>query len=208
MRKSTGHDGFDRPKGPLHSKMDTANVLKPLTDRIPVEKPKRENAALKAEQDTGRITRQQNERDTLREDLNSDEFTAQLAFAFRQRICSCIVDCPPANVSFMPLQLLEMYVHDSTIYKDTPVEKRWIKVCDYFKWKRDWDTDEEIPLAVKYVDRRAEDAPRHLYYLNAANVVEAPEEPMQQLPEDDGARDLLKLWDTLKTFVQEDPSCD
>ena len=197
--RPSGHG--DRPKGPLHSKNNTANVLKPLTYRIPVEKPKRENAALKAEQDTGRITRQ----DTLREDLNSDEFTARLAFAFRQRICSYIVDCPPANVSFMPLQLLEIYVHDSTIYKDRPVEKRWIKVCDYFKWKSDWDTDGEIPLAVKYVDRKAEDAPRHLYYLNAADVVEAPEELMQQLPEDDCARN---LWDTLKKFLQEHPSCD
>ena len=74
--------------------------------------------------------------------------------------------------------------------------------------QRDWDTDDEIPLIVQYIDRRAEDAPRHLYYLNAADVVEAPEELMQQLPEDDCARKLLKLWDTLKAFVQEDPSCD
>ena len=192
---------FDRPKGTLHSKFR----FKRLTVRIPVDKPKRENAALNAEQDTGRIARQQNERDTFREDLNSEEFTAQLAFAFRQRICSYILDCPPANASFMSLQLLEMYVHDSAIYKGTPVQERWNEVCENLDWKWDWDTDGEIPLIVQYIDRRAEDAPRHLYYLNAADVVEAPEELMQQLRKDDCARKLLEFWDA---FVQEDPSCD
>ena len=34
------------------------------------------------------------------------------------------------QVRTLVLQLLELYVHDSQIFKDTPVEKRWNDMCD------------------------------------------------------------------------------
>ena len=80
----------------------------------------------------------------------------RLALAFRQLTCSYVLDRPQRDVHSMTLQMLELHVH--RLYKGTPVAERWMKISVLFSWKENWDTDEEIPPVVQYIDDRADEA--------------------------------------------------
>ena len=122
----------------------------------------------------------------------------RLAFAFRQLTCSYVLDRPQFDVRRMTLQLLELHVH--RLYKGTPVAERWMKICDLFRWKENWDTDEEIPPVVQYVDDRADEAisPYDIDLDETRGRLEETRDHLKQLSSDDCA---CMLLDKLKQIM-------
>ena len=131
-------------------------------------------------------------------------FIAQLALAFRQLVLSCVVGRPRYHVRNLTLQRLELYVHNSRVYQETPVKGRWIDMCKCFGWNEDWDKDDEIPSIVKHIDKEANAIRLRDIDLRLDDEdVEQGREELKQLPENHWAHQLLKLWDKLPTLRTE-----
>ena len=142
-------------------------------------------------------TTQQKVINTLKAERQVTSLVTRLAFAFRLRLCSYIVDKPPLQVHTLELQLLELYVHDSQIFKDTPVETRWNEMCVFFRWNKDWNTDSEIPAVVTYIDENADERLFCYDIDHYDEYVKERRDELKQLPEDHCANKLLILWDML-----------
>ena len=100
----------------------------------------------------------------LTAELNAAYSLARLAFTFRQITCSYVLNRPLGHVRYMTLDLLEHYVHDNDRYNSTPASDRWKNMCLFLDWNEDWDTDDEIPGVVQYIDDKANDAAVPLLY--------------------------------------------
>ena len=168
---------YDDYKGHLDVSLVTEDCTKDTADQM--ERLKRENDALKVE-------------------LAAHSFISMLALSFRQHACAFVLNKRPFFVRFMTLQLLEIYVHDARLYKNTPgVSERWKEICCLFEWEENFET---VPAVVKYADKKARNSPSELYYdINRLDVcVKAGCESLKQLPEDHCACELLELRGKLK----------
>ena len=134
--------------------------------------------------------------------LKAAHLLALAAFTFRQLTCSYVANKFLSHVRYLSLQMLELYVHDEQIYQGTEAEavnKRWKDICDLFAWSNKWDTDDQIPAVVKYIDDKAKDAPL-LYSIDIDDVRECLKETRDQLKhlsKDDCSLILLDMVDKM-----------
>ena len=133
----------------------------------------------------------------LTAELNAAYSLARLAFTFRQITCSYVLNRPLRHVRYMTLDLLEHYVHDNDLYKSTLASDRWKKMCHFLNWNENWDTDDEIPRVVQYIDDKASDAAVPLVYSidldDVRKCLKETRDQLKQLPLDNPNMLLDKL---------------